>query len=477
MKAAGIPFVSGAASAGAPALRDDACDRWITYGELVHRAERWRDGLGVSERRPLLFLFAPNEVEAVPAMLGGLAAGRAVALLNPALPAEAVNALVAAYAPDEIALPATGGVAGYLRDAVGTGFTLLRRATPASPEPHPDLAVLLSTSGSTGSPKFVRLRLESLVHNAGAIADALRIRPDDVGCGHLEIHYSYGLSILTSHLVRGARVLLTKRSFMDRQFWDGAREGRVTHLPGVPFHYQMLRRLGFARMDLPALRTMTQAGGRLDLAIQEEAHAYMAGRGGQFYVMYGQTEAAPRIATLAHEDFDARKGSVGRALKGGRIEVAGADGEPLPPGEEGEIRYRGPNVMLGYAENRADLAKGDELNGVLLTGDLGRLDADGFLSITGRTKRLGKVFGWRVNLDEIERAAATETGVAAAATQRDDAIVIWFESNAHIDRDALLDTLTRHFALPRRTYAIMGVPAFPRTANGKIDYRELGAST
>lgn len=401
----------------------------------------------------LLFHYIRNTVEGVAQFLGAVSAGHVIALLDPQLPPQAKSDLAVQYNP------------GIILD---NGIELLR---DISPELHAELAVLLSTSGSTGSPKFVRLSARNLSCNARAIADVLDIRAPEVGCGHLPLHYSYGLSVLTSHLSAGAPVHLTERGFLDPGFWPQMKRWRISHLPGVPFHFNTLRRFNFAKLDLPDLRVMTQAGGTLDVRIRKMAHDFMDARGGLFNVMYGQTEAAPRITTLAHEDFAAHAESVGQALPGGRIEIVGANDAP---GVEGEVIYYGPNVMMGYAENPGDLALGDNMGGRLATGDIGRLDEEGRLTITGRIKRMGKIAGLRVNLDEVERALSG-LGEEFAVVGKGEVLLLYHLPTTVPGRlkERALKKLSERFTLPRTAYRFQEIAEFPRTPRDKIDYQAL----
>ena len=203
----------------------------------------------------------------------------------------------------------------------------------------------------------------------------------------------------------------------------------------------------------------------------------MSDRGGRFYVMYGQTEAAPRISTLDHDDFLEHRGSVGRAIPGGRLSIRDEVGIELPAGQEGIIWYEGPNVMMGYAESFADLSKGDELAGVLATGDVGRLGDGGHLTITGRVKRMGKVYGLRVNLDEVERLVK---GVHAQS-----AVVQWGEKIAVVlvssqdDAAVLIEKvrfeLVRYYTIPVSAFEFRLVDEIPTTNRGKVDYQRLQA--
>lgn len=434
-----------------PLLSDDNSEAWVTAGELRARSEAWRERL--AGPRMLMFHYITNTVEGVAEFLGAASAGHVVALLDPKLPVQAKSDLAARYNP------------GIILD----GDTEFLQDRPL--ELHPELAVLLSTSGSTGSPKFVRLSASNLACNARAIAEVLDIRAPEVGCGHLPLHYSYGLSVLTSHLSAGAPLHLTEKGFLDPDFWPQMKRWRIAHLPGVPFHYNTLRRFNFAKLDLPDLRVMTQAGGTLDVRIRKMAHDYMDARGGRFHVMYGQTEAAPRITTLAHEDFAAHAETVGHALPGGRIEIIGANGAP---GVEGEVIYHGPNVMMGYAENSGDLALGDDMGGRLATGDTGRLDEEGRLTITGRIKRMGKIAGLRVNLDEVE-LALNGLGEEFAVVDKGEKLLLYHLPNADPEalKERALKQLSDRFTLPKTAYRFQEIDGFPRTSRDKIDYQAL----
>lgn len=441
-----------------PALMDDAGGSWITYAEVADRAEAWQRRL--QGPRGLVLAFVRNDVDSVAAMLGTMAAGHPLALFGADLGKAARDALVAAYQPD------------WLIDAGQSDDLAPRLTTPETPL-HPDLALLLSTSGSTGSPKLVRLSLPAITANAVAVADVLSVTADDVAAGYLPLHYSYGLSVLTSHLIRGARVRLTAAGLTDRQFWPAMREAAVTHFPGVPFHYQILAKLGLARLKLDSVRTMTQAGGALDVATRRLLHAHMDARGGRFHVLYGQTEAAPRMTTLVHEEFPEAPESVGKALAGCSITIRDPDQSGV-----GEVVFAGPNVMMGYAQRRADLALGDTQGGQLATGDMGRLDDAGRLHLSGRSKRFGKLFGLRINLDELETLAQTLTD--AAVTMQGEQIIVHAVSagseqdNARL-AEQLVELFSGRFTIPRTAYVVRPVTALARTERGKIDYQALDA--
>ncbi|MEU0567750.1 AMP-binding protein [Nonomuraea sp. NPDC005983] len=371
---------------------------------------------------------------------------RPVALLDPELSAGALTDLVSRFRP--VAL---------------FGFDQAADGPPPrcdSGDPHPDLAVLLATSGSTGNPKLVRLARQAVVANATSIAAALAIGPHDVAPTSLPLYYSYGLSVLNSHLAAGATVVLTEAGLLERPFWHQLDQHGCTSLAGVPYQYEMLRRLRFDPREHASLTTLTQAGGRLRPEVAAE-FSLMAER---FYLMYGQTEATARITVLPPERLPERPHSVGLPIPGGRLAI-----------DDGEVVYHGPNVMMGYAETAADLARGDDLGGVLRTGDLGVLDGDGFLYLTGRVRRIAKVFGVRVNLDDVERLLRGCGPVAA--TSGDDRVTIWAESLDAESRTSLARRLGAELRLHWSGFDVRAIDELPLLATGKIDYRALEALT
>jgi acyl-CoA synthetase (AMP-forming)/AMP-acid ligase II len=367
-------------------------------------------------------------------------AASAIAYLSAARAGHAVILLEADADPSAV-------IAAYDPRYVITGDQVEVREDAAPADLHPDLRVLLSTSGSTGSPKLVRLTERNVRANAASIAEYLQLDAGERAIQSLPLSYSYGLSVLNSHLHAGASVAFTPHSVIRPEFWADFRRYEATSFAGVPYAYAMLERIGMRDMALPTLQTMTQAGGRLD---PEVAKRFAAHR--RFFVMYGQTEATARIAYVPPERLADKPGSIGIAIPGGELSV-----------EDGELVYRGPNVMMGYASQRADLARGDELGGVLHTGDLGYVDDDGFFFVTGRAKRIAKVYGQRINLDEIEAAIDGPAGAIAG----DDRIDVFAE------RGADARALAAHFRLPPRALAVHEIERLPLKSSGKIDYTAL----
>ncbi|WP_199422466.1 AMP-binding protein [Actinotalea solisilvae] len=446
-----LPLADLARHGDRPAVR--TATGTLTYAELAARADDVARRLGT---RRLVAVAALNDVGSLVAYLGALAGGHAVLLLPGDKP-EAVDALVAAWDPDVV-------LRG--RDAPGDDVVLDERRPGTAHDLHPDLALLLSTSGSTGAPKLVRLSRANLQANAEQVADALGVRPDDRAATTLPFHYSYGLSVVHSHLLRGATLVLTDLSVVDPCFWALAREAGVTTFAGVPYTFELLDRLGVERMDLPSLRYVTQAGGRLAPDAVRRWAGVGRERGWDLVVMYGQTEATARIAVLPPDLAPTRPGAVGRAVPGGSLRI-----EPVPGSPDGELVYEGPNVMLGYAESPADLALGRTVD-VLRTGDLARLGPDGVVEVVGRRSRFLKVVGLRVDLGHVE-AVLAGMGLTAAAAGRDERLVVAVEGA--LDAGLLGALLAERLALPRGAVVVHPVDALPRVASGKVDLAAVAA--
>ena len=438
-----------------------------SYGTLAAAADALAGELPAPAGRSLGFLVLQPSFEAVAAYLGCLRSRRHVPLLvqqgvNPRLLAH----LADVYRPDWLMLPAgVEAPAGYRTTWTGEDDAIWAREAGAQEAPiHPDLALLLSTSGSTGSEKLVRLSYDALASNAAAIVQYLEMGRDDRTITTLPLGYSFGMSILNSYLEAGASIVLTGESLMSREFWRLAAEQGISSLSGVPSTFEMLRRVGLEKRGLDRLNTLTQAGGAMRPELIRAFDALSREQGWRLFVMYGQTEAAPRISYVPPDRLHDKIGSIGIAIPGGTLEVDPATSE---------LVYRGPNVMMGYAERRDELALGDECGGTLRTGDLGEADAEGYVYLKGRLKRFIKVSGARINLDTVEIALSERHGLQIVCTGSDDRLDVWLPDDEAIAGEAVLAGLRDMFDIFPGFARVLRIATFPLTANGKIDYRSL----
>ena len=373
------------------ALVDGRTGEVWTYTRLADELARIAEALCSSEKA-LVALPLDNTIADIIWYLGALASDHAVLLYSRKQSSSELADVIGKYKPDVILGPALpeGDPAYELDHCAGMDKQLGRRKTSPAPI-HPGLSLMLATSGSTGSQKYVRLSDRNLDINAEQIVASLHIDRSDIAVTSLPLSYIYGLSVLNSHLKTGACVVVDDRSVMEKSFWECVTANNVSTLAGVPATYAILQSIRVDQFDTPSLRKLTVSGDKLSTNLAQWLSTEFAQTGRAVYAMYGQTEAAGRICVLPSQDFRSKGGAVGYPVPGGNIAI----------GTGGEVIYSGPNVMMGYAHDRADLAQDDKLGGILPTGDLGYLDGDGCLYLTGRTGRIAKVYGKRVNLDDI----------------------------------------------------------------------------
>ena len=438
----------------------------LTYTELNDRVAAISSKLMGRGRKQLGFVFSTNSLEWLCVYLACLRAGHVPLLLPSDLEASLANQLMATYQPDWVWRPLDVQSASANREvsavSILAAFSWLNPTVSA--ELHPDLGLLLSTSGSTGSPKLVRLSYRAISTNANSIAEYLGIKVDDKAMTTLPPNYSYGLSVINSYLSAGASLVMCNVSLMSRDFLKTVQQENVTSLAGVPSWYQMLLRTGFDKAETPSLRVMTQAGGRLDERTKRAVLNFSEAKGLRFYVMYGQTEAAPRISFVPPEALSAKLSSIGIPIPGGNLHL---------DDDTAELIYSGPNVMMGYAESQSDLSKGDELSGVLHTGDIGYVDEDGYFHITGRIKRFVKLSGNRYGLDEIEVQLTSLTHTNLAVAGRDERLGIWIEGSDQNLINLVKKFLQEKFGLHHTLFRIHLVPDLPLLPSGKKDYSTL----
>ena len=336
---------------------------------------------------------------------------------------------------------------------------------------HDDLAVLLTTSGSTGSPKFVRLSYRNLEVNAESIAKYLSISELDRPITTLPMSYSFGLSIINSHLIQGATILLTGRSVMERDFWDFVKKQGATSLSGVPYTFEMLKKLKFFKMNLPRLKTLTQAGGKMHNELSEQFSYFCRDNDKKMFFMYGQTEATARMSYLSPDDSISRIGSIGIPIPGGKFLLVDDQNNVINQSNEtGELVYKGKNVSMGYARGAQDLLKGDENNGILMTGDLAFRDESGFYFIVGRKSRFIKIYGNRVNLDETEQLIKNITSEVACVGS-DDKMIIYITDDSQVSK--VRSFIATKTGINFRAFEVRVIPNIPKSSTGKLNYRDL----
>jgi long-chain acyl-CoA synthetase len=433
----------------------DATGRTVSYGQLVAQADSL--ALLFGPKRSVVAIEGANRIETVAAYLAALRSDRVAMMINPSSSVETRESLYSRFQ-----------VSAVVSYAAGEQTVQQRDTAPA--HAGSDVRLLLSTSGSTGSPKFVRLTASNIHANAASIAQYLRLDCEERPLASLPIHYSYGLSIINSHLLVGATIVLSDEPATSRFFWNLVDREAVTSLTGVPATWEIFKSLRFAQRSNASIRYCTQAGGRLSPDTTKYFADWARETSKQFYVMYGQTEATARIAYMPPDQLSHKLGSIGIAIPGGSLSLVDEHGTLINGANvAGEIVYRGPNVMLGYAESVDDLRRGDDCAGVLRTGDLAYRDDEGFYFIVGRMKRFAKVFGNRIDLDEVE-ALLNRNGVVGAVSQRDEKLLVGVVA---ADVSPVIALICSELHIHRSAVQAALLDAIPRATSGKILYPEL----
>ena len=428
-------------------------DTTVTYRDLARMADAFVDRLPAGSQ--LIALQACNAVEAIVAYLGCLRHCHPVILLGP----ESLNdgRIVETYRPNFL----------YLFED-GEWRLIHLTAEPAACTG--ELAVLLSTSGTTGAPKLVKLSHTNIDSNARAIARYLELSSNERAITTLSFYYSYGMAVVNSHLSVGARIVLTQESLVSDGFWELFHANEVTSLALVPYQFEFLTKIGFKDMSLPSLHYITQAGGRLAADKIREYAQLSQTQGWRLFIMYGQTEASPRISYIPPADLLENLDAIGRPVPGGEIVLLNDSGGEIDAANEiGELVYRGPNVMLGYAENRGDLATPRDVT-ELRTGDLAVRKANGYFKIVGRLKRFIKLYGLRINLDDVE-IFLTGQGHRVYCSGTDELLVVFHVDG--VDEAAIAATLNAKYNIQKSHIAFRQLPEIPLMPTGKVDYRKL----
>jgi len=441
-----------------------------SYKELLCTADELASQV---EQRCLVLIACSNSFSSISGYVGFLRAGIVPLLISNKIDIKLLTKLVNDYQPDYLYLPSEISVIFQNCETVikHEDYELKKNNLKSLNRLHDDLALLLSTSGSTGSPKYVRQSYRNIESNTAAIVNYLGITEEDRAITTMPMNYTYGLSIINTHLYKGASIILTEDSLINKRFWEALSDNQATTLAGVPYIFEILKKLRFKKMDLPNLKYITQAGGKLEQELCVEFAKICTQKNIKFYIMYGQAEATARISYLPWEQVLQKPGSIGIPIPGGKIWLEDGDGMVIK--EEfmaGELVYQGDNVTLGYAKNRFELQKGDENLGILYTGDLAKRDQDDYYYIVGRKKRYLKMFGNRINLDEIEQLIRSE-GNECACSGIDDALKIFITEPEVENR--IKKYISQKTGIHIKGFEMVVVDEIPRNDTGKILYSEL----
>lgn len=451
------------------ALIEDESGLSVSYADIQKFIEQMSM---ICEQRDIVLCLCKNTLGSIMGYLAFIEIRIVPILLDDSIEEELIDNVCRNYSPYYIWAPEEMNFDKYYKCYTKLGYRLWKKKEEKLHDIHPDLALLLSTSGTTGSCKMVRVSYNNLYENTCSIIEYLKISESERAITVLPMCYAYGLSVINTHIMSGATVVVTNKSIIQKKFWDIMLYYKVTSISGVPYTYQLLERMQFCKWDMPYLRTLTQAGGKLPVRLQYMFAEYAVSFNKKFVIMYGQCEATARMSYLPSDHALRKIGSIGIAIPKGTLSIVNDQKQEIKEvGKIGEILYSGPNVMMGYAENIEDLKRDDMQGGVLLTGDIGYVDDEGFFYIVGRKKRIIKLFGKRISLDELENYLKEECMINCACIEARGKLSIYLtDINQKLE---VQEILMLKFKLPAMVFDVKEIYEIPRNASGKILYSQL----
>lgn len=430
----------------------------VAYSEIYDFAEILNN---VLPQRSLIFIFCDNDIETLKFYYSTIICKAVPLLLSQELDNNLVYALLDRYQPQFIWIQKEK--ARFYPDAtvlfIKGKWALLKTRFPQY-ELHENLALLLMTSGSTGSPNLVRVSFDNLYSCSYMLLDLFGLNSYDRGITTLPMNYGFGLMYLHMHWEIGATVLVTKHDVLSSDFWSFFYNGQVTSLAGVPYTFAMLEKIDFFKQNYSKLRILIESGGHMPFTLQQQYGKNQEKNNYKFYIMYGQTEGL-FLTYLPPEMILLKKDSIGIPLSQVNIDV-----------HEGELICHSPTVSMGYASCRQDLCLGDENKGILYTGDMVQIDDDGYIKIVGRKKRFVKISGIRISLDHIEELLQSRFPRADIACVGNDSKIVVFYADSIMGCE-IINYIMETIHIKEWFINSFQVSAIPRNKAGKIDYSTL----
>lgn len=440
----------------------------IKYGDLIKYANQISYHIS---QRAVVFLIGSNTMEWISGYIGFLRKKAIIIIIDEEINKKSFKKLIRLYKPNYIYKPSNILNITCYEKFKFFKYHLLKTKNNFSKNINKELSILMSTSGTLGSPKFVRISNENINNNTNAISEYLQIKKNDKLITTLKPSYIYGLSMINTHLNSGACIILTNSSITQKKFWEILKKFKATTFGGAPFIFHILDKLKLDRLNLKTIKYITQAGGPLNKDIFSRINNICEKLKIKFITMYGQTEASPRMSYLPHQYNDAKPTSIGKAIKGGKFKIIDEKKKEIKEYNSiGELVYEGKNVCLGYAENIKDLQKGDENKGILYTGDLGFKDKDNFFFIKGRKKRFVKMYGYRISLDDLE-LGLKDFGFDCVCIGNDQKIKIFFTCKKKENK--IKEVIKNNFKIQPSNLLFEYIKKIPIGSNGKILYKNL----
>lgn len=440
----------------------------ISYGELIHFTNELKE---IIATRSLVFHFAENSVASFAFYIACMNLRAVPLLLSSQTNFQLIESLIEKYSPNYVIVP--NQISENFKGIVLKEYKNYKLIKQFDIEHrlYESLSLLLPTSGSTGSPKLVRHSYENLEFSASSVAKIFQLNSKHKAFAFLPMYYTMGLSAINSHLSVGATIILIKSAMTDTNFWKALKDNEPNSFSGVPYSFEILKKLRFFRYKMPYLLYINEGGGKLSSELYDDCVNFAKENGAKFIPTYGQTEGSSRMSFLAPEMVEIKKGSIGKSIPGGTLSIINEQGiESFDGKAEGELVFKGPNVTLGYANQLLDLNKSDERQGILYTGDLAKRDVDGYYFITGRKSRFLKLFGIRVSLDEVEQIIQSEFKIDCACSGTDKKMIILITVKKF--EKQIGNLIVQKTGLFHQAFSVVYVKEIARNESGKIIFNE-----
>ena len=444
-------------------LYDVSLDKKFSFKDL-------KDNYGINtladnNKKKLVFLISDNSIEFLICYVNFLNDNFLVILLNKRIEQNQIDKLIDIYKPSIICLKDSNKFffKNYQVNRKILRNIILERKKEGAYKINNLNKLLISTSGTTGSSKFVRLSISNLNYNSLAISNFLNIKKNHVTVTTLPPDYTLGLSVINTHLRKGSSIVLSDYSFLEKKFWNLISNKKITSFTSVPISLDILKKIEFTKFNIDSIKYISQAGG----AITNEMHKYMnkscEKKRIKFYPMYGSTEATARISILDWK-FRNKIGSVGKPLLQTKVKLS------EDKKSSNRILFRGRNVSLGYAKNLNDLKKGDTNKGQILMDDIGKIDRDGFLFILGKNSRFIKLHGLRINLDEIQDLLSS-INFPSKCVFKNNKLMIFILKKKLVNKAEIF--IKKNLKINHHHFKVIIIKSFPLNKNKKVDFKKL----
>ena len=438
-----------------------------TYSNIIKEIKYLRNKINLSEKK-IAILVSNNFFSFIIIYLSCLIYKTKIIIINESSFKINHKKIIQDFKPDYIFSTIKLSVSSFLKNKYGNKYKdyfIFEKKKKNKIKFNNEIAILLPTSGSTGVPKFACLTYENLISNTKSIASYLNINKSSSTITSLDPGYSYGLSIINSHLYMGSKLVINRYSILDMNFWKLFKANKVKFFYTVPLMCEILFKNKTFVSNLKSLSTLCCAGGYLEKRVKLNILSYF--KRINFFIMYGQTEASPRISYVNLRKYPKKFDSIGRSIKGGKLFFSSGTNEIINKKNPKELLYSGKNVMLYYANNLKDLSKKRSNKYTIKTGDLGFKDSDNFFYLTGRKNRVTKINGVRIDLDQIEKDFKIH-----------NIICIYFANKIFLCSKKKISQKTRYqisntYNLGINNLFIYKLKSIPLNTNNKINYVKL----